>query len=152
MPQPLAVAQAVQADLAAVGVRAKIVSFEWEAYLDHLHRGHHDLALLGWQSDNGDPDNFLFIHFDKSSASPPAGNIAFYRDEHVHEQLRAGRTAPDPADRRRIYREVQEAIHRDAPWVPLVHTMELAALQRNVRGFRLHPTGRLLLSPVWLEP
>ncbi len=152
MPQPLAVAQAVQADLAGVGVRAKIVSFEWEAYLDHLHRGHHDLALLGWQSDNGDPDNFLFVHFDKSSAEPPAGNIAFYRDERVHELLRSGRTAPDPEERRRIYRDAQEAIHRDAPWVPLVHAMELAALQRNVRGFRLHPTGRLLLSPVWLEP
>jgi peptide/nickel transport system substrate-binding protein len=150
MPQPLPLAQALQTDLAAVGIRAKIVSFEWEAYLDRVHRGHHDLALLGWQADNGDPDNFLFVHFDKSSATPPAGNIAFYRDERVHELLRAGQSSVVPESRLPLYREAQEIIHRDAPWVPLVHTMELAAVQRDVRGFRLHPTGRLLLSRVWL--
>ena len=152
MPQPLALAQALQADLAGVGIRTKIVSFAWEAYLDHLHRGHHDLALLGWQSDNGDPDNFLFVHFDRTSAEPPAGNIAFYRDERVHELLREGRVATAPAERLRIYGEVQQLVHRDAPWVPLVHTMEMAALRANVRDFRLHPTGRVLLSRVWLEP
>ena len=57
-----------------------------------------------------------------------------------------------PEARLPIYREVQEIIHRDAPWVPLVHTRELAALRKNVHGFRLHPTGRLLLARVWLSP
>jgi len=151
MPQPLRVAQVIQADLAAVGVHARIVSYEWGTYLDRVHRGHHDLALLGWQADNGDPDNFLFVHFDKTAAVPPAGNIAFYRDERVHELLLAGRRAVDPAERAPLYREAQEIIQRDAPWVPLVHTMELAAMRRNVAGYRLHPTGRVLLSRVWLS-
>jgi peptide/nickel transport system substrate-binding protein len=103
-------------------------------------------------ADNGDPDNFLFVHFDKSSANPPAGNIAFYRDERVHELLRSGQRTVVPEARLPIYREVQEIIHRDAPWVPLVHTRELAALRKNVHGFRLHPTGRLQLARVWLSP
>ncbi len=151
MPQPLRMAQAIQADLASVGIRAKIVSYEWSDYLDRVHRGHHDMALLGWQADNGDPDNFLFVHFDKSATVPPAGNIAFYRDERVHELLVAGQRTVDGAARLPLYQEAQEIIHRDAPWVPLAHMMELAAMRKNVQGFRLHPTGRLLLTPVWLQ-
>jgi peptide/nickel transport system substrate-binding protein len=152
MPQPLRLAQVIQAQLAAVGIHAKIVSYEWGTYLDRVHRGHHDLALLGWQADNGDPDNFLFVHFDKSAAVPPAGNISFYRNERVHELLVAGQRTVDPAARVPIYGEAQEIIQRDAPWVPLVHTMELAAIRKNVNGYRLHPTGRVLLSRVWLAP
>ena len=150
MPQPLRLAQVIQADLAAVGIHAQIISFEWGTYLDRVHRGHHDLALLGWQADNGDPDNFLFVHFDKSAAVPPAGNIAFYRDERVHELLVRGQQTPDPEARLPVYLEAQELIHRDAPWVPLVHTMELAAMRKEVTGYLLHPTGRVLLSRVFL--
>jgi peptide/nickel transport system substrate-binding protein len=152
MPEPLRVAQSIQTQLAQVGVRAKIVSYDWGDYLDRIHRGHHDLALLGWQADSGDPDNFLYVHFDKTSAEPPAGNIAFYRGERVHELLLDGRRAMDPKDRLRVYREAQEIIHRDAPWVPLVHTKELAAHRKTVQGFRLHPTGRVLLASVWNAP
>jgi peptide/nickel transport system substrate-binding protein len=152
MPEPLRVAQSIQAQLAQVGVRAKIVSSDWGDYLDRLHRGHHDLALLGWQADSGDPDNFLFVHFDKTAALPPAGNISFYRGEKVHELLLAGRRTMDLRERERVYREAQEIILRDAPWVPLVHTKELAALRKSVHGFHLHPTGRVSLSEVWSSP
>ncbi len=151
MPQPVRIAQAIQAHLAVVGIHARIVTFEWGTYLDRVHRGHHDMALLGWQADNGDPDNFLFVHFDKSSAVPPAGNIAFYRNERVHELLTQGRRTVQPEERLPFYTEAQEIIHQDAPWVPLVHTMELSAMRREVSGMRLHPTGRVLLSRAWLS-
>jgi peptide/nickel transport system substrate-binding protein len=151
MPQPLRVAQVIQANLASVGIHARIVSYEWGTYLDRVHRGHHDLALLGWQADNGDPDNFLFVHFDKSAAIPPAGNIAFYRDERVHELLVQGQRTVDPDARLPLYHSAQRIIHEDAPWVPLVHTMELAAMRRAVTGYELHPTGRVLLSRVFLS-
>jgi len=150
MPQPLRLAQVIQADLAAVGIHARIVSYEWGTYLDRVHRGHHDMALLGWQADNGDPDNFLFVHFDKSAAEPPAGNIAFYRNEEVHDLLLAGQQTVVPSERVPLYVEAQKLIHRDEPWVPLVHTMELAAMRRGVDGYRLHPTGRVLLSRTWI--
>jgi peptide/nickel transport system substrate-binding protein len=151
MPQPVRLAQVIQADLAAVGIHAKIVTYEWGTYLDRVHRGHHDMALLGWQADNGDPDNFLYVHFDKSAAVPPAGNIAFYRSERVHELLLAGQRTVVPSERLPYYLEAQEIIHRDTPWVPLVHTMELCAMRREVTGYLLHPTGRVLLSRVFIS-
>ncbi|MFQ5895644.1 MAG: ABC transporter substrate-binding protein, partial [Nitrospinota bacterium] len=64
MPKPLRVAEAIQADLRKVGVRARIVTFEWGTYLHKTRQGEHDMFLLGWTGDNGDPDNFLFILLD----------------------------------------------------------------------------------------
>ena len=141
MPQPLKIAQAIQADLKAVGIEAEIVSFEWGTYLDKVQRGQHDMALLGWTGDNGDPDNFLYILLDKGAAEYPANNIAFYRSDRLHEILVEAPRESDMPRRTGLYRQAQEIVHQDAPWVPLVHSAQTAAFKKSVRGFHLHPTG-----------
>ena len=47
MPQPEKIAVAVKANLDAVGVRAKIVRWEWGTYLDKVFAGEHPMCLLG---------------------------------------------------------------------------------------------------------
>lgn len=141
MPQPDKIAQAIQADLAKVGIRARIVQWEWGTYLAKVFEGEHPMALLGWTGDNGDPDNFLYVLLDKTAAVKPAQNIAFYRSDELHEVLVAARRSTDRQVRERLYARAQEIIHRDAPWVPLVHSTQTAAFQRNITGFELHPTG-----------
>ncbi|MDP6778749.1 MAG: ABC transporter substrate-binding protein [Candidatus Latescibacteria bacterium] len=141
MPQPLKIAQAIQADLSAVGIRAQIVTFEWGTYLDKVQRGQHDMALLGWTGDNGDPDNFLYVLLDKNATQHPANNIAFYRSEQLHEVLVQAQREIEIGRRTALYRRAQEVIHADAPWVPLVHAAQTAAFKATVRGFDLHPTG-----------
>lgn len=141
MPQPLKIAQAIQADLQAVGIQAKIVTYEWGTYLDKVQRGQHDMALLGWTGDNGDPDNFLYVLLDKSATAFPASNIAFYRSEELHKVLVEAQMEIDLDVRTGLYRRAQEIVHQDAPWVPLVHATQTAAFNVNVSGFKLHPTG-----------
>jgi peptide/nickel transport system substrate-binding protein len=142
MPQPGKVAEAIQADLEKVGVRARLVQWDWGTYLDKVFNGDHTMALLGWTGDNGDPDNFLYVLLDKTAAErKPSQNVAFYRSDPLHELLIAARHSVDQAERIRIYREAQEIIHHDAPWVPLVHATQTAAFRRDVHGFKLHPTG-----------
>jgi peptide/nickel transport system substrate-binding protein len=141
MPQPLKIAQAIQADLAAVAIDAEIVTFEWGTYLDKVQRGQHDMALLGWTGDNGDPDNFLYVLLDKSATVFPANNIAFYRSEELHKILVDAQIEIDTDLRTGLYRRAQEIIHEDAPWVPLVHAAQTAAFSSRVNGFKLHPTG-----------
>jgi dipeptide transport system substrate-binding protein len=52
----------IQADFAAIGVEAEIVSMEWGEYLKQSSALDRDGAvLLGWTGDNGDPDNFLAV-------------------------------------------------------------------------------------------
>ncbi|OQV66546.1 hypothetical protein AK51_05825 [Serratia nematodiphila DZ0503SBS1] len=51
----------IQSDWAKVGVKAKIVTWEWGQYLAGLRKGEQQSALYGWVSDNGDPDNFATL-------------------------------------------------------------------------------------------
>ena len=60
MPSPVALGEALREQLAAVGVRAKVtVVPSWSEYLERVTRGDYDLALLGWQADSTDPNDFL---------------------------------------------------------------------------------------------
>ena len=150
MPQPDKIAQAVQADLKAVGIRAQLVQWEWGTYLDKVFNGEHPMALLGWIGDNGDPDNFLYVLLDKITAqTKPSQNVAFYRSDELHEVLVAARHSIDQEERIDLYHQAQEIIHRDAPWVPLVHVTQTAAFRKDVRGFKLHPTGSKWFHPVF---
>jgi peptide/nickel transport system substrate-binding protein len=152
MPQPEKVAQAIQADLEKAGISARLVSMEWGTYLDKVFDGQHPMALLGWIGDNGDPDNFLYVLLDQNAAVKPAQNIAFYRSDQLHQLLVQARASIDQQERVRLYRIAQEIVHRDAPWVPLVHATQTAAFRKNVSGFKLHPTGSQWFHRVALLP
>ena len=58
-PNAKRIAELMQADLAKIGVKAEIKSFEWGEYRKRLQAGEHQMGMLGWTGDNGDPDNFL---------------------------------------------------------------------------------------------
>ncbi len=152
MPQPRKIAEAIQADLAKIGIEAEIVSFDWGAYLQKVENGEHPMALLGWIGDNGDPDNFLYVLLDKDNAvKGSAGNIAFYRSDKVHELLIKAQRTFDKAERTRLYEEAQVIIHRDAPWVPLVYAQQPIAAKASIRGYIPHATGSEKLNTVYLE-
>lgn len=78
-PNSKRIAEMIQNDWAKVGVKAKIVSYEWGEYLAGMRKGEHDSALYGWMSDNGDPDNFagtlLSCDNIRPAPTPPAGVI-----------------------------------------------------------------------------
>ncbi len=151
MPEPEKVAQAVQADLAQVGIRARIVTYEWGTYLDLVQHGKHDLCLLGWTGDNGDPDNFLYALLDRDvAAAYPSTNVAFYKGEEFHRLIMDAQRSLDHAHRVESYKKAQEIAHRDAPWCPLAHMTDVIAFDRSVRGFIMHPTGQLRFQNVSL--
>ncbi|MDI7027982.1 ABC transporter substrate-binding protein, partial [Pseudomonas aeruginosa] len=52
-------AEMLQNDWAKIGIKAKIVTYEWGEYIKRAKGGEHDAMLIGWSGDNGDPDNWL---------------------------------------------------------------------------------------------
>ncbi|WP_018132032.1 ABC transporter substrate-binding protein [Effusibacillus pohliae] len=152
MPQPQKIAEAIQADLAKIGIKTKIVSFEWATYLKKTKNGEHPMALLGWTGDNGDPDNFLYVLLDKDTANPPAAqNISLYKSDKVHELLTKAQVTSDQAQRTKLYEEAQKIIHEDAPMVPLVHSRPALAAAKSVKGYVPHPKGSESLVDVSIE-
>jgi peptide/nickel transport system substrate-binding protein len=152
MPQPQKIAEALQADLAKIGIKAKIVSYDWATYLDKTMNGEHDMALLGWTGDNGDPDNFLYVLLDKdNTVKPGANNISFYRSDALHEVLIKAQTVSDPKERAALYEKAQVIIHGDAPMVTLVHSTPPLGLKTGVMDFIAHPTESESFLKVWKQ-
>ncbi|QWC23969.1 ABC transporter substrate-binding protein [Bacillus haikouensis] len=149
MPDGQKVAEAIQADLAEVGIKANIVSYEWATYLDKASKGEADAFLLGWTGDNGDADNFLYVLLDKDNIG--SNNYSYYSNDELHKILIDAQTEVDQAKREELYKKAQEIIHEDAPWVPLAHSTPLLAGSAAIKNFKPHPTGSDWLGAVDIE-
>lgn len=142
MPSPSKVAESLIADLAAAGIRAKMVTYDWATYLAKVEEGEHDMALLGWSADYADPDNFLYPLLSKEATEKPATNIAFWRDDAYSELVAKAKVTLERPAREELYRKAQHLFHEQAPWVPLAHSQQIVLLSSQVSGFVLTPTGR----------
>lgn len=149
MPDPQRAAEAIQANLADVGITANIVTKEWATYLEETEQGKHDVFMLGWSGVNGDPDYFFsnLLHGD----AIPGGNRSFYSNEEVNDLLVQAKTEVDFDVRAELYEQVQELIHEDAPMVPLVHSIPTLAGSSNVKNYVPHPSTSETLDEVELE-
>src|SRR2546425_2009487 len=91
------VAQAIQAQLAGVGVRVELVERDASSQREAARKGEADMVILDWWADYPDADNFLYPLFYSGSAGP-GGNYAFYADPGTDSLiLRARRTTNDTA-------------------------------------------------------
>jgi peptide/nickel transport system substrate-binding protein len=142
LPDPEFIARVLQSNLAAVGVKTELVTQPMQKHLASVQRGDHDLCLFGWIGDNGDPDNFLYTLFDPDSARiGTARNLSFYRDTQLHELLLAGQRTIVRARREELYRQAQERIAAEAPWVPLAHSRVAVAARVDVSNIVVSPTA-----------
>ncbi|WP_039042819.1 ABC transporter substrate-binding protein [Sporosarcina sp. ZBG7A] len=146
MPDGTKVAEVIQSNLADVGIKAKIVSYEWATYLDKASKGEADAFMLGWTGDNGDADNFLYVLLDEDNIA--SNNYTYYKNDETHKLFLEAQTEVDEDKRNELYMKAQEILHEEAPWVPLAHSTPLLGGAADLTGFVPHPTGSDLLSNV----
>ena len=89
-PNARRIAELMQADLAKVGVKAEIKSFEWGEYRKRMRNGEHQMGMLGWTGDNGDPDNFLNTLLGCDSAKTNGSNVAKFCYQPFEELVTKG--------------------------------------------------------------
>lgn len=152
MFDPPKIGEAIQSYLGAVGIKVNIYSVDWGTYLQETEEGIHQMCLLGWTGDNGDPDNFMNVLYGANACSiGTAGNYAFYTNNTNQAFLSAALKTYDSEKRAEYYKKSQEMIHEDAGWVYLAHSMQTVAFSINVQGYDLHPTSRKFFYPVSIE-
>ena len=147
LPEPERVAESVQAYLRAVGIDAKLQGYEFGIFLQRVENGEHDLAIAGWQGDNGDPDNFLYVPLDEDNAHPPAAyNLSLWRDGRFHRLMIAAQTTLDQKKRAAMYLEALRIVREQAPLVPIAHTSTPTVFRKSVRGFVPSPDSAELFQ------
>ena len=151
IPDGRALAEVLQSELRNVGIETKVVTFDWGTYLEKTKNGEHDIAMLGWSADLGDPDNFLYFLLSKSSAEKPAGNIAFYRSDEMQSVLEQARATSDREKRVSLYQEAQRIFHEDMPWVPLAHAKQILVINKKIKNLKLQPLNWKYFRQIWIE-
>jgi ABC-type transport system substrate-binding protein len=149
-PNGRKVAEAMQADLAKVGIKAKIVSYDWSTYLNKTKMGEHQMCLLGWTGDNGDPDNFLYTLLSKAAAVKPAQNFAMWKDDEFTSLVEKAKVTTDVAQRTELYKKAQVVFKREAPWVTIANSIVVEPMLAEVNGFKLDPVGKRRFHKVWI--
>ena len=142
-PNAKRIAELMQADLVKVGVTAEIKSFEWGEYRKRLQAGEHQMGMLGWTGDNGDPDNFMYTLLGCASAQSASGsNIAKFCYQPYEDLVLKAKTVTNPAERTKLYQQAQVIFKEQAPWFTIAHAVQLKPVRKNVIDFKNSPFAR----------
>jgi dipeptide transport system substrate-binding protein len=139
-PNAKRIAEMMQADLAKIGVNAKLVTYEWGEYRKRMQQGEHITGMLGWTGDNGDPDNFFFLR-GCAAARPGGQNLSKWCNKAFDERLDKARTLTDMKERSKLYAEMQAIEKDDAPDMKIAHSVVYEVMRKEVTGYKQSPFG-----------
>lgn len=150
MLDPVAMGTAIQADLDAVGLDVSIETYEWNTFLGEVNpglEGKADMAEMAWMTN--DPDTLPYLAL-RTEAWPDKGgfNSGYYSNPEVDDLLARARTSTDQAERASLYKQMQEIVYDDAPWLFVANWKQNAVTTANVQNFSLQPSFFLLLQKV----
>ena len=145
MQQPVAMAVAMQSDLAKVNIFVNIIQMEWGAYLDKVFvpTEEQDMQLLemSYAADDGDPDNFLYGLCSGRQIPPLGYNCAYFANEQLDQLLLQARVTSDTNQRVALYKEAQQILMTEVPHLVVDHEIQIVVTKKNVSGFQLQPRG-----------
>lgn len=142
-PDARRMAEMMQADLARIGVKVSIVSYEWGEYRKRVQNAEHGMALLGWTGDNGDPDNFFVPLAGCDAARIGGGSASKWCNPEFEALVKQAVVLTSQAERARRYEQAQVIMHAEAPFAFIAHSVVFLPLRREVSGLRMSPVGRL---------
>ncbi|MFC1171307.1 ABC transporter substrate-binding protein [Pasteurella multocida] len=149
-PNARRMAELVQADWEKVGVKAKIVSYEWGEYLKRMRAGDHQTGMMGWTGDNGDPDNFLNTLL-SCAAVESGSNYANFCHKEFNDLVTKAAQVTDPAERTALYQQAQLVFKEQAPWITIAHSTTYFPVRKEVKGYVIDPFGLHNFYAVELE-
>ncbi|HUR83155.1 MAG TPA: ABC transporter substrate-binding protein [Thermoanaerobaculia bacterium] len=146
MPKPLPLAQAVQRQLAEVGISVELRETRTsEEFFGDLVRGNYDLALAGWIADTPDPaDYFEALLWSKMCEGDNHSNHSRWKHAGMDAALARFRENPSEENKRDIHRIVRD----EAPLVPLIYGQSVVVHSRKMRNVAVSATGVIALSGI----
>jgi dipeptide transport system substrate-binding protein len=150
-PDARRMAEMMQSDLAKVGITAKIVSYEWGEYRKRVQNAEHDMALLGWTGDNGDPDNFFVPLASCAAAKAGGGSASKWCNQDFEALIQKAVTTINQAERSKLYEQAQVIMHEEAPFDLIAHSVVFLPMRKDVVNFKMSPFGRIQFDSVDLK-
>jgi peptide/nickel transport system substrate-binding protein len=102
--------------------------------------------------DYPDPSDFLDVLLNgERITDTDCNNASFYNNPEVNRRLDAAVWNLDNGERTRLFREAENIVVEDAPWVPLVHEQIPVLYHPRLRGAQPHPVWLWRYEKMWIE-
>lgn len=132
------ITEALAALLANQGIRSEIGMYTWEGMLELVQPGDYDISVVFWTPEmTGHPD----LHLKSQFHSEAGLNYQGWANERFDELVDKGRTLDPGEEWDATYDEATQILQEDAPIIPLVHKVFVAASTGALEGYRIHPSG-----------
>ena len=138
-PNAKLMAEMLQSDWSKIGIKAKIMSYEWGEYIKRSKGGENGAMLIGWSGDNGDPDNWLGTLFGCDSLE--GNNFSKWCDPEFDKLVKAAKATTDIAERTKLYQQAQQRLKSQVPMTPIAHSTVYQPMRKNVEDFKISPFG-----------
>ena len=138
-PNARLMAEMLQSDWSKIGIKAKIMSYEWGEYIKRSKGGENGAMLIGWSGDNGDPDNWLGTLFGCDSLE--GNNFSKWCDPEFDKLVKAAKATTDIAERTKLYQQAQQRLKSQVPMTPIAHSTVYQPMRKNVEDFKISPFG-----------
>lgn len=139
-PNALKTAELIQSDLANIGVKVNIVSYDWSVFSQRLNHDNYDSVLIGWNADNSDPDNF-FTPLLSCAAMQSNNNRSRWCNPEFDAILNSAREVSDQAQRKVIYQQAEAFLAEQVPMLNLAHAKRVALTRSDIKDMQLTPFG-----------
>lgn len=144
----VAVAEFIQSQFAAIGVKIRIDKNPESVWIDKLVKGQYDIAKVYFGFDFPSPDNG-FSQFITANFAPTGNNFYFYSNEKFDSLYTQSLKEVDPAKSAELFKQMNQIIRDDAPWVFLYSPERVILERKGIEGLKVNSLSfSLILNDV----
>ena len=138
-PFRLRIAAVLQAQLADVGIKMSIRSYDWGTFFGDIKAGRFQMYSLAWVGVES-PDIFRYV-FHSESLPPKGANRGRYRSDDLDVMIDAAESRSSEAERVDALEKIQNQVHKDLVYVPLWYEGHVAVHGERISDYQLERAG-----------
>jgi peptide/nickel transport system substrate-binding protein len=114
--------------------------------------GNFQMYSARWVGGNDDPDFFNLV-FHSKMVPMKGANRGHYSNSRVDELIDFGRRELDIEKRKTAYREIQQIVAEELPYISLFHRNNVCIFNKRIEGVKVYPDANwTYLTDVRLAP
>jgi peptide/nickel transport system substrate-binding protein len=143
-------AQILQYQFAKIGVKMKIRTLEWQAFLNTVIAPRHfEAILLGWGL-GLTPDAYSIWHGD--SDKPGGFNFVHYHNKEVDKLITKAEKMVDKKELSKIYKKIFKLIVQDKPYLFLYIPNSITVVNKKIKNVTPSIIGVMHNEIEWIKP
>ncbi|GAA5502171.1 periplasmic dipeptide transport protein [Deinococcus xinjiangensis] len=146
-PTPKPIAEAMAADLGAIGIKVNLKTEDWAKYLaDRNKAPGFDSYMIGWTGPYASPYNFYNTYYGEESSGD-----SNYKNQKIFELLRQASASSNRAAQAKAYTQIHQLTYDANVRIPMVHSQPLGAVRNYVKGWMPGPSTVLPFEDITID-